>query len=287
MTRGANPLAYLSVTRDGRTLAYFSFRLGRGDVFLRDLATGSERVLGEGPVGDKSYPAISPDGIQLAYGTVVPGGARPERPIFIASLTDRTWRTLGDDCGGRPREWVDEQRLVIERFARLNSIALIDTRTGAQSELLQSAAHSVRNPRLSPDRRWVAFDASAPGEPASVCLAPFQAQPISESDWVTVERSASHPFWSADGRSLYYLPTGMNPLVRSTVRGRRVSSDGLVAGAPVAVFASNDLMIPSYLPGTAPIVIHDRMILVLGDFRGDIWLMELDSPAKKLASKGG
>ncbi len=55
MTRGPFPLGYLSVTNDFRTLAYFSFRLGDGDVFLRDLMTGSERVLADGPSGSKGY----------------------------------------------------------------------------------------------------------------------------------------------------------------------------------------------------------------------------------------
>ncbi len=33
---------------------------------------------------------------------------------------------------------------------------------------------------------------------------------------------------------------------------------------------------PAYLPGTAPIATPDQIILVLGDFRGDVWLMDLD-----------
>jgi Tol biopolymer transport system component len=48
MTRGPSPTGYLSVTQDFRTLAYFSFRLGQGDIFLRDLETGSEKVLAQG-----------------------------------------------------------------------------------------------------------------------------------------------------------------------------------------------------------------------------------------------
>jgi Tol biopolymer transport system component len=275
MTRGSNPLLYLSVTSDFRTLAYFSLRLGHGDVFLRDLETGSERVLGEGPAGEKSYPAISPSGGLLAYGMVKGGGERALRPIFIASLTDGTWRQLGEDCGGRPREWVDERRLIIERFARLNSIAVIDTDTGDQRELLASPERSVRTPRLSPDRRWIAFDASSPGEPASVFVCPFDAQTIPESDWMTVERGASHPFWSADGRLLYYTPVGMNPMVRSSVRARQFASEGLVGGAPVTVFASSDLMMPAYMPGTTPIATPGQIILVLGDYRGDVWMMDL------------
>jgi len=287
MTRSPLPTGFLTVTNDFRTLAYSSFRRGgpQADIFIRDLHTGSERILAEGP-GAKGYPAISPGGRLLAYGIKVPEGGRALRPIVIVSLPDGTWRTLGEDCGGRPREWVDERRLIIERFARLNSIALIDTETAEQRELLESAERSVSNPRLSPDRRWIAFDASHSGEPArtggsratSVYVSPFREQPIPESEWALVDRSASHPFWSADGRLLYYTPTGTNPLVRSAVRARHfASASGVVEGEPMAVYASSEVLMPAYLSGTAPIATPDQIILVLGDFRGDIWLMELDS----------
>jgi Tol biopolymer transport system component len=278
MTRGVPaPLGFLSVTQDFQTLVYFSFRLGDGDIFLRDLGTRSEKALPEEPAGLKGYPAISPSGSLLAYGIRMLGAGHAARPIYVARLSDGTWRKVGDDCGGRPREWVDERRLIIERFARLNSLALIDTDTGDQLELLQSAERSISNPRLSPDRRWIAFDASGHGGPASVFVAPLREQPIPESAWLLVDRSASHPFWSADGKLLYYTPTGTNPLVRSAVRARHfVSASGAFEGQPVAVYASNEMLMPAYLPGTAPIATRDQIILVLGDFRGDVWLMELE-----------
>ena len=278
MTRGIpSPMGFLSVPNDFRTLAYFSFRLGDGDIYLRDLRTGSEKVLPDGPLGVKGYPAISPSGRLLAYGLKMQRTGRALRPIFVTTLPDGTWRKLGDDCGGRPREWIDERRLVIERFARPNSIALIDTETGNQQELLQSAERSVTNPRLSPDRRWIAFDASGHGEPPTVFVSRFREQPIPESEWLVVDGSASHPFWSADGRFLYYTPTGTNPLLRSAVRARQFASEsGLVEGEPIAVYASTEMLMPAYLPGTAPIATSDQIILVLGDFRGDVWLMDLD-----------
>jgi Tol biopolymer transport system component len=277
LTRGPGILGYLSVTHDFQTLAYFSVRLGEGDVFLRDLRTGAERVLAEGPAGAKSYPAISPGGSQVAYGWRTLRGERALRPIFVVGLPDGTWRKLGDDCGGRPREWADERWLIIERFARLNSIALIDTTTAEQRELLQDAELSIRNPRLSPDRRWIAFDASRPGEPADVFVSRFRGEPIPESDWVAVHRAASHPFWSADGRVVYYMPAGPNPLVRSAVRARRFDpGSGLVEGEPIAVYALAEVVMPAYLPGTAPVATPDQIILVLGDIRGDVWLMDLD-----------
>jgi Tol biopolymer transport system component len=287
MTRGPFPLGFLSVTNDFRTLAYFSYRPGHGEVFLRDLETGSERVLADGTAGEKGYPAISPSGNLLAYGVRMLGGERALRPIFIVCLPEGTCRTLGEDCGGRPREWVDERHLIIERFARLNSIAIIDTETGDQQELLASGERTIRNPRLSPDRRWIAFDASRPGEPASVYVAPLREQAIPESEWILVDRSASHPFWSGNGRLLYYTPTGTNPVVRSAVRARHfASASGPVEGEPIAVYASHEMVMPAYLPATAPIATPDQIILVLGDFRGDIWLMELDRPNEVAGSSG-
>jgi Tol biopolymer transport system component len=276
MTRGSHPLGYLSVTSDFRTLAYFSYRLGYGEIFLRDLRAGTERVLTEAPAGEKSYPAIAPAGDVLAYGLRLPGGERALRPIVLAHLRDGTSRTLGDDCGGRPKEWIDERRLVIERFARLNSVALIDTETGDQREVLVSDERSVRNPRLSPDRRWIAFDASRPSEAPEVAVAPFRDEVIPESAWTIVDRSASHPFWSADGRLLYYTPTGTNPMIRSAIHARHFdTATGLREDDPLVAYASNEMVMPAYLPGTTPLATPDEIILVLGDFRGDIWWMEL------------
>jgi WD40 repeat protein len=255
------------------------------DVFLRDLDTGSETVVAGGPVDGKGYPAISPSGSQLAYGTRVPG-ARAMRPIFIAAVADGMSRNLGDDCGGRPRQWVDERVLVIERFARLNTIALIDTVTGIQSELLESTERSVKNPRVSPDGRWIAFDAARPGESPSVLVAPLgERAPIPESEWVVVDRLASHPFWSADGRLLYYVPTGANPWIRSVVRARHFAcASGLPEGESMAVYAASEMAMPAFLAGTAPVATSDQIIFVLGDFRGDVWLMELEPHPHRAAA---
>jgi Tol biopolymer transport system component len=291
MTRGPGIVGSLSLTRDGRTLAYFSVRRGNGDVFLRDLATGSETLVGDGPADGNGWwdPAISPGGSQLAYGTRMPG-ARTMRPISIVSVPDGTSRKLGEDSGGRPRQWVDERLLVIERFARLNSVGIIDTVTGVQRELLESTERSVRNPRVSPDGRWIAFDAARPGEAPTVLVAVLgECSTIPESTWMVVDRSASHPFWSADSRLLYYLPTGGHAPVRSVVvRARHIAhASGLPEGEPVPVYSSIEMMMPAFLSGTAPIATSDQIIFVLGDFRGDVWLMELETDERRAAANSG
>jgi hypothetical protein len=183
---------------------------------------------------------------------------------------------LGEDCNGRPCEWVDERLLIIERFARLHSIAIIDTETAAQCDLLAHSDQSIKNPRLSPDRHWLAFDATRPGEPSSVMVARLRIDSlIPESEWILVDRAASHPFWSADGHLLYYLPTGANPMIRSLVRARRFEPQRGPGGEPIAVYASSEMVMAAFLPGPTPIATPEQIVLVLGDFRGDVWIMEL------------
>ncbi len=41
------------------------------------------------------------------------------------------------------------------------------------------------------------------------------------------------------------------------------------------MYASAEMVMPAYLPGMAPIATPDQIILVLGDFTGDIWMMDL------------
>ena len=36
------------------------------------------------------------------------------------------------------------------------------------------------------------------------------------------------------------------------------------------------MIVPTWLAGTAPIATPDQIIFVLGDFRGDIWMMDLE-----------
>ncbi|HKE94584.1 MAG TPA: hypothetical protein VKB34_09785 [Povalibacter sp.] len=276
ITRGPGILGNLTITRDSRTLAYCSVRLGQGDVFLRDLQVETESVLNEGPPGPKWDPAISPSGSRLAVSNRPQAGERALRPIFVISLPDGAWHQVAEDCGGRPRGWVDERRLLIQRFGRLSSLAVIDTETGDQLELIQSQERSINNPRLSPDRRWIAFDASLPSGPASVFVAPFRGEPIAESSWAEVEPSTSHPFWSADGRVLYYTTIGTNPLIRSAVRARHFApTSGLVEGEPIAVYRATEMLMPAY-PGTTPVATPDQILFVLGDFRGDVWIMDLE-----------
>jgi Tol biopolymer transport system component len=276
LTRGPGVLGHLSLTRDGRTLAYFTAGRGKRDLYLRDLDSGSETVAaGEPERGGRGFPAISPSGAQLAYGSLVPGPAL-RRPVFVVDLPDGKTRQIRDDCGGRPRQWLDERYLLIETFgSRLNRFVVVDTTTASQHDILASSDRSLTNPRVSPDARWIAFDGAPPGGSPTVYVARVNRRDaIPESDWIAVDESASHPFWSRDGQLLYYLALTPNSDIRGIVRARHVSvTSGRPDGESVQVLTLNEMVVPAAVTGTAPIVATDQIIFLLGDFRGDIRMM--------------
>jgi len=278
LTRGPGILSHLSTSADGRTLVYFSARLGKGSLFLRDLENGSETVVAAAPTSaDHGFPTISPKGNHVAHATRG-FGPRALRPVSIVDLRDGSSRQVCDDAGGRPRQWLDERTLVIETFgARRNTIALLDTATASLREVLASAERSITNPRVSPDGQSIAFDAADPGGSPAVCVVPLDGRmPVPESAWVVVDQPASHPFWSRDGRVLYYLSTTPSMELRGVVRARRMEpSSKRPEGDSFVALTLNEMVVPTFISGTAPIVAPDQIVFVLGDIRGDIWMTHL------------
>ena len=87
---------------------------------------------------------------------------------------------------------MDERYIVVERFGgRLHSVGLLDSTTAGPSEqwdLLSSDERSITNPRVSPDGRWIAFDAARPGGPPTVFVAALRLrEAIAPADWMVVE----------------------------------------------------------------------------------------------------
>ncbi len=103
-----------------------------------------------------------------------------------------------------------------------------------------------------------------------------RVEAIPESRWIAVDEAGSHPFWSRDGQLLYYLSLMPNSDIRGIVRARRLDvTSGQPNGDSFDVLTLTDMLIPTLTAGTAPIVAPDQIIFVLGDFRGDIWVMDL------------
>jgi Tol biopolymer transport system component len=277
LTRGPGIVSHFSLSHDGRTLAYFAARTVYAELCIKDLETGADIAVGDGLDRSRGFPVISPSGESLAYGTVV---ARPpvQRPVFLTRPADGQTRPVREDCGGRPRQWLDERTILIETFgAGLNTFATLSVDDGNVRPLLSAIDRKVSNPRVSPDGHWLAFDAMRPGGSPIVLITRITngiAAP--EGEWISVQASASHPFWSRDGRLLYFLPTSPSADIRNQVAARRFDPPtGRLDGDTFDVLSLSEMIVPAMITAVAPIVAPDQIIFVLGEFRGDVWMMDV------------
>jgi hypothetical protein len=214
---------------------------------------------------------------RMACGALVPGPP-VQRPVFLTSVATGEVRLVREDCGGRPRQWLDEQTLVIETSgAGLNAFLALDTRDGSQRPLLSSMTHRLANPRVSPNRRWLAFDTATPGGSLSVAVARVDGgAALEETEWISVAPSASHPFWSRDGHVLYNLPTTPSVDIRNRVAARRFDPpSGRVEGEAFPIVNLTEVIVPAMVSSAAPLAAPDQIIFVLGNFRGDIWIRDI------------
>ncbi len=274
LTRGAGFNSHLTLSEDGRSLAYFAAGTSGGELHVRNLESGSDTVIGAD--AERGFPVISADGERMASSALVPGPP-VQRPVLLTSVDTGEMRLVREDCGGRPRQWLDERTLVVETFgAGLNAFLALDTLDGSQRPLLSSITRRLSNPRVSPDRRWLAFDTATPGGSPAVAIARVDGRALEEAAWISVAPSASHPFWSRDGHMLYYLPTTPSVDIRNRVAARRFDpSGGRVEGETFPVLNLTEMIVPAMVTSVAPIAAPDQIIFVLGNFRGDIWIRDV------------
>ena len=72
---------------------------------------------------------------------------------------------------------------------------------------------------------------------------------------------------------LYYLPVTPNNDLRSRARARRIDvASEQPQGEAFDAIAFDELFVPTMI-GTTPFVAADKVIAVLADLRGDIWIM--------------
>jgi len=279
LTRGTGFVNHFSVSRDGNTLAYFAAGSSGVELRVRDMPRGTDAIVDREAGRSRGFPVISLDGRRIAFGMLVPGPP-VRRPVFVGTLEDAASRQIVEDCGGRARLWLDDDRLLAETFGSgLNSFVILDTRDATLRPLLSSGDRRLSNPRLSPDSQWLAFDATPPGGSPSVLVARLDdGHAAGETAWIHVDTAASHPFWSRDGRLLYYLPTTPTVDIRNKVLARAFDPrDGRVGADPIDVLSLSETIVPAMISAAAPIIAGDQIVFLLGNYRGDIWMLDLQS----------
>jgi Tol biopolymer transport system component len=260
-----------------KVIAYFAAGPRGPELRLRDFERGTDRTIDTWGAASPGFPAISLDGTRIAFGTLVPGPP-VRRPVWVLNIAGGEPRLVDEDAGGRPRAWLDDNRVLIETFGSgLNSFITLDVADATTRPLLASPIHRLSNPRLSPDGRWLAFDAATPGGPPSVFVTRIeQGSAEDESGWIRVASRASHAFWSRDRHLLYYLPTTPTVEIRNKVAARAFDlQNGRVGSEELDVMTLIETIVPALLTASAPLVAGDQIIFLLGNYRGDIWIRDI------------
>ena len=199
-------LQYPSLSPDGRYIAVRGNEKGipAGDIWILDLARSTRMRLTFDPDHD-SRPIWSSTGNEIAFVSFREGNydifARP-----AAGGGGATALTAGELWEG-PGDWSSDGRLLvydIDHPERGDDILYLRRKGDAQGfdevPFLQTSFNE-RNPKLSPDGRFVAYQSDESGR-SEVYVRPF---PEGDGKWPVSRSGGQNPRWSRDGKELFYV----------------------------------------------------------------------------------
>jgi Tol biopolymer transport system component len=261
-----------TVSGDGVTVVLRSRRSGRFGVILKKLGSSTETVLTRTP--HDHNPAVTRDGTKVAYSFPQDG----RLPIFVVAANGGTARQVCDDCGD-VEEWSARGDQILYVTARDPSGVGLLTIGGAHNNAwLQHARYGLYNPRLSPDGRWIAFNARTDRlAPPRIYVARADASGVAgEPDWIEIDRDGDAPSWSPQGNLLYHWSERdgspclwaqrLDPATKQPV------------GTPLSIQHFHDRRLSLrnlYLGGPSIAVARDRIVFNLGEQTGNIWMTDL------------
>jgi Tol biopolymer transport system component len=189
---------------DGRSVAFRSDRDGRARIWLKQLATGTEVALTDGPSDD--FPQFSPDGSTVLFTRF--NGARPS--VFRVPLLGGEARRVVDDAG--EATWSpDGQRIAFLRShpaapgkTAAASLMVAASDGGSPREVARFESVAGLGPRFSPDGRKIAISFSGvSGGTFSLRLVDVETGAVETAVDAAAGMRPWTPLWTSDGRLVF------------------------------------------------------------------------------------
>ena len=275
-----------ALSPDGRFAAVTMKRTGtaRVELLLVDIDSNKSEVFAV----DAISPAWSPDSRTLAYVL-----SRPDRPppgeFALAARRvggpERILRPWSGESVVLPTGWTPDGQSVLGLYlaplhvgrSKLVFWPMSPAVPQTERTALEDPGHFVWQGNVSPNGRWLAFDAQRSDEIAqSGIYVARSGAPLSE--WVRMapdHKGADKPRWAPGGRMLYFLSNHGSSFWN--LWGLRFDPDrGAAVGAPfvLTTFNSPDLVIPTALPDLELGISARRALLTLATIKGNIWMLE-------------
>ncbi len=222
------------VSPDGTRLAVMVVAAdGNEDVWTYDLARGALTRM----TFDEGYdlaPDWTPDGSRVVFSSEREGGGlfwkAADGTGEVERLVDsETWLSQGN--------WSPDGRLIVGQAGNIGVVTLEGDR---RLDLLLDEEFRERNPALSPDGRWLAYESNESGQD-EVYVRPFPE--VETGKWQVSVNGGSLPLWSPDGAELFFRTsvTGGQIMV-SQVEGEPTFR----ASAPERLFDVADLLTSAF-----------------------------------------
>jgi serine/threonine-protein kinase len=204
----APPRAYVypRISPDGGRVIVYNDNFGENDLWLWDVTRLTLTRLTFTP-GIDSYPTWLPDGRRLLFSSERQGG----RNLF-AQMADGTGAverlTTSPNTQNVTAVTSDGARLVFTELVQQTGDDVMQvTLTGNHvvTPLVQTPANE-RNGIVSPDGRWLAYEANDSGS-LEIYVRPYPD--VASGHWQVSAGGGTRPLWSRDGPELFYVsPTG-------------------------------------------------------------------------------
>ncbi|GJL94192.1 MAG: hypothetical protein DHS20C05_05970 [Hyphococcus sp.] len=196
------------ISPDGRTVAFYSYREKRPDLYLLDVATGKETQLTQTPDFWEIEPSWSPDGTTLLYGGGATMQVLRQRIKTIESGADTVFGAIDKNLG--PADWMSGGDAVV--FIAKNGLftqeglSLINKNGEITTVDAELPPGENTSPHVSPDGRYIAFQNKHNGK-AGILIFEIETKSI----WRLADFDVENLYiaWSGNGDWITYsVPDG-------------------------------------------------------------------------------
>ncbi len=217
-----------STTQDGSVVVFERVTSGRREIWLKNLATGEQRLILPVPIDRWVNATVSPDGSRLSY--IVSDNGNPDfGKGFTVELSGGVPRSICDGCsvwGFMP----DSRRAIV---SDTRSIRLLGDSKLAQT--IVTSPDRLDRPSVSPDGRSIAFRTARATTGKTFVAAIPSSGAVPQQQWTQVDEPTmtGRPCgWSPDSSTLYLLldTDGFRDLW-----GQKVDASSRVTGKPFVV----------------------------------------------------
>jgi Tol biopolymer transport system component len=186
-----------SLSPDARTLALSM----RGDIWMADLSRGVTSRFTFDPAEDRS-PVWAPDVSRIAFLSDHSGVSGIYQKPINGGMEDLLLNTRGIHVVESIDDWSIDGRWIIYTAIgeKEKSNLWVLPLTGERKPFPIPSSFNMRQGRLSPDGRWLAYVCDESGKDEVY----VQAFPTPESKWQVSAHGGANPRWRRDGRELFY-----------------------------------------------------------------------------------